>query len=121
MDVQIRERPESVRTLAREREADNGPGVVLGDERDLGGDDLPDLRELLLLVGGAFVSGRRDLVVELTPQIRDRVEVLWKCSTNRHPTILAPMSKNWADRFWNGAKRSPMERTSPIDGERPSE
>ncbi len=37
-----------------------------------------------------------------------------------HPVILAPMSRYWADRFWNGAKRSPIARTSWIDGERPS-
>ena len=74
-DVEVRERPEPGRPATREREAHGCP-LVLRDERDLGRDDLAHLSELLLHVRRALVSRWRDLVVELPPQIRDRVEVL---------------------------------------------
>ena len=73
--VQIRERHEPGRPATREREADRRP-FVLGDERDLGRDDLAHLSELLLDVRRPLVGRRRNLMVELPPQIRDRLEVL---------------------------------------------
>ena len=57
-DVEIRQRPEPGRAAPREREPDGRSVVVLGDERDLGVDDLPHLGELLLEVcGPSWVGG----------------------------------------------------------------
>ena len=122
-DVEIRQRPETWRAPACKREPDRNAVVVLGDERDLGRDDLAHLRELLLLVGRAFVGRWRDLVVELTPEIRDRARdrrLLHAGRSRRYPAILAPASRNWAERFSNGANRSLMRRTSSIERERPA-
>ena len=94
--------------------------VVLGDEGDLGREDLGHLGELLLLVRRPLVDRRRHLVVEVSPERRDRLVVLRSSAAHVHPVILAPASRNWADRFSNGAKRSPIARTSSMDKGRPA-
>ncbi len=91
-DVEVCERPEPGRSAAREREADRRP-VVLGDERDLGLDDLAHLSELLLHVGRALVGRWRDLVVELPPQIRDRLEVLGCRTPHVHAAPSLPSAR----------------------------
>ncbi len=103
-----------------EREPDRRALVVFRHERDLRGDDLADLGELLLLVGRPLVGRRRDLVIECPPKLGDGVEILGDGAADDHPAILAAVSRYCADRFWNGAKRSPMARTSGIESERPS-
>src|SRR5207344_3126292 len=55
--VEVRDRPETARALARKRKTNGRPFVVLRDEGNLRVDDLPNLGELLLLVGRAFVGG----------------------------------------------------------------
>ena len=75
-DVEIGERPEPRGPPPGEREPDRRPVVVLGDEGDLGVDDLPYLGELLLDVRRPLVGRRRDFVVELPPEVGDRLEVL---------------------------------------------
>ena len=72
------------------------------------------------LVGRPLVGRRRDLVIECPPELGDGVEILGDGAANDHPAILAAVSRYCADRFWNGAKRSPLARTSGIDSERPS-
>ena len=76
--------------------------------------------QLLVDVRRPLVRRRRDLVVELAPELGERLVVLGDGAADVHPTILAPTSRNCADRFSKGAKRSPMTRTSSIDNERPS-
>ena len=68
--------PKPGRPAPREREPDRRPVVVLGDEGDLGVDDLPYLGELLLDVRRPFVGRRRDFMVELPPEVGDRLVVL---------------------------------------------
>jgi hypothetical protein len=119
-DVQIGEGAERVRSTFGESEAHRIPLVVLGEESRLGSEDLGHFGELLLLIGRPLVNRRRDLVIELAPHLRHGVEVGWACAPDVHPVILAPASRKFADRFWKGANRSPMVRTSVIDRERPS-
>jgi len=81
---EIGERAEARSTSPREREPDRRAVVVLCHEGDLGRDDLANLAELLLLVRRPLVRRRRDLVVELPPELRDRLEVLGCRTPNVH-------------------------------------
>ena len=83
--VEVGERPEPRRSPPGEGEPDGRPVVVLGHERNLGLDDLPHLGELLLDVRRPFVGRGWDLVVELPPELGDRLEVVGCRTPYRHP------------------------------------
>ena len=118
--VEVGQRRERRRPPTDEREPDRAAVVVLGEERDLGGEDVGHLAELLAHVGRPCVHRWRQLVIELLPETGDLLEVVRRRASDVHPCILAPASRNCADRFWKGAKRSPMRRTSSIESGRPS-
>ena len=116
-DVEIGERPEAGRAPPGEREPDRRP-VVLGDERDLGLDDLADLAELLA------PRPRAPRGSEPEPRGRSLARARRSPRSRRpphagrspaQPAIRAPASRNCADRFSNGANRSLMRRTSWIE------
>ncbi len=119
-DEEVAQRAEAGRAAPGEREADRSAVVVEGEEHDPVGQDLADLGELLLEVVRTLVRRRRHLVVELPPELRDRVVVVGRRAANVHPSILAPASRYCADRFWKGTKRSPIARTSGMVRERSS-
>ena len=75
-------------------------------------------RELLALVRRSLVGRSRNFVVEVSPELGDRLEVVGRRAPDVHPAqpaIRAPASRNCADRFSNGANRSLMRRTSSIE------
>ena len=112
-DVEIRQRPEPARALAREREADRGvPSSSSATNAISEAMISRDLGELLLLVRRAFVGGRRDLVVELPPEIGDRVEVLRKL---RRRTVIRPSSlpRAGTGRTDSGTARSALPWSGP--------
>ena len=85
-DEEVGQRAEAGRALPREREPDRRALVVEREERDLRLEDLADLGELLLEVVRPLVRRRRDLVVELPPELRERVVVVGRRAADVHPS-----------------------------------